>query len=298
MISSTIYHRGKFINKTECQKIKECPYCKSNSLEVVKREENTSHGYWMRCEKCCLNFVNEVPYIWVLDNYYLNYYSIDSEQKVTADNPIRIAKRIYNKVSSDLIRRKDTCIKILDWGGGDGTLSVLLAGNYLKDFKVEITNVDYHAQNNSNSVNYPNINYQAIKNLDEINEEFDLIICSAILEHVPSINENVNLLFKLLSPKGCIYFRTPYMIPFKRVLGKFQDMTYPAHIYDIGYDFYEFIASEYGVKTIYLGPSVIETALCQNFLRTLLSFFFKVPYIFLGRKWKFVGGVEFVAKKI
>jgi ubiquinone/menaquinone biosynthesis C-methylase UbiE len=298
MISSAVYHQGKFINDTEVQKIKNCPYCKSNYIVTIKREENTSDGFWMHCKKCSLNFVNQVPFNWVLDNYYHNYYNIDKVQKVTADNPMRIANRIYRKVSSELKKRKTKHLKILDWGGGDGTLSVLLAGNYFKDFKVEITNVDYHSENNLNYKLYPNINYVALKNLDEINQEFDLIICSAILEHVPNINENIVIIFKLLSANGCIYFRTPYMIPFKKLLGKFQDMTYPAHIYDIGYDFYEFIASEYCVKTLYLGPSVIETTLSENLLRTLLSFFFKLPYNILGRKWKFVGGVEFVAKKI
>ena len=98
----------------------------------------------------------------------------------------------------------------------------------------------------------PNLVINRYSTLSEVKDQnFDIIIASAIVEHLPTPKTEITRLFELLNEHGLIYFRTPYVMPIiillKR-LGINFDFTYPAHIHDLGQIFWDNILETFGLK--------------------------------------------------
>ena len=54
------------------------------------------------------------------------------------------------------------------------------------------------------------------ESMDEVKSfTFDLVIASAIIEHLPNAREVLLALFDAVGPSGCFYARTPSIVPFK-----------------------------------------------------------------------------------
>jgi ubiquinone/menaquinone biosynthesis C-methylase UbiE len=297
-MKAAIFHKSVLVKNSDVSKQSWCPFCGNSDLKTLAIEESIEiNGYWLECSQCYLVFANQMPSNAFLTDYYSNYYVDSTDSKTTFNNINRLADRIYRKARLD--RFKDMAeINILDWGGGDGSVSFALAERHFPDSStIFIDNVDYHADVIDIQKVPKNISYTSLQNLADADKKYDLIICSAILEHVPSIRENIDILIRQLKSGGAIYFRTPFMMPFKKILKSRLNMTYPAHVFDIGRGFYSQLLNRYGLKKLYLGPSIIETTLKQNPTRTLTAFLLKFPAYFLPEHWPFIGGCELVATK-
>ena len=55
------------------------------------------------------------------------------------------------------------------------------------------------------------------KSLDQLDYIFDIIISSAILEHIPELDKVLRKLFNFVSSGGYFYVRVPYIMPFKKI---------------------------------------------------------------------------------
>jgi 2-polyprenyl-3-methyl-5-hydroxy-6-metoxy-1,4-benzoquinol methylase len=116
---------------------------------------------------------------------------------------------LYKILSPISITQK---VSILDFGSGDGSVSLILSNSLLKDrftSQVDITLVDffpYVLGNDNESINV--IQYPSLEKVPE-NNTFDIIIASAILEHTKTPNETLKKLIVLLKKGGLIYSRTP-----------------------------------------------------------------------------------------
>lgn len=138
----------------------------------------------------------------------------------------------------------------------------------------------------------------------DVKEKFDLIIASAVIEHLPKPADDIKKLFILLRMGGYIYFRTPYVYPLWRDLkriGITYYMDYPIHIWDLGGKWYENLASyvKYEKKDIRLilsKPSVVEESFKNNFWLALVSYILKAPW-YVCHRWSYVGGWEAIYKK-
>ena len=135
-------------------------------------------------------------------------------------------------------------------------------------------------------------------------DKYDIIIASAVFDHIPDCSEIIKTLFTLLKKDGIFYSRTPFVVPLMVFINKFKinlDFTYPAHVHDMGDKFWNTFITKMGIsgqyKIIKSRPSIVESSFNKDFIRTLISTTFKAIW-YPFRFWKFVGGWEIFIKKV
>ena len=103
--------------------------------------------------------------------------------------------------------------KILDIGCGNGGFSINLS---LLGYKVVgVSNQEENIINAIESAKYFDVKNVSFINADvfRINEmfsdEFDIIVCTEVVEHILDDNKLFQVIFKLLKPGGQLYLTTP-----------------------------------------------------------------------------------------
>ena len=232
----------------------------------------------------------------VLDAYYSQYYEHDNEEQVTFEDVSRFSRHILSFVTLDAGAR------VLDFGGGDGGLVIDLASRL--GFDVEATLVDY-AEARQHDIG--TLTLTRVADLANVEGTFQLVIASAILEHIPTFREAITTLFDRIEPGGFFYARTPYMLPLARLLGNNIDMCFPGHVHDLGPEFWNRAIETFSLDAEMLrsGPSIVETSFRESVGRTLAAHVMKAPSRLEVRLrglptkpiWPFVGGWEVVLQK-
>ena len=98
--------------------------------------------------------------------------------------------------------------KILDIGCGNGNLSIALGslGYNVKGIDVDETSVQTAQKNNP----FPNVEFAvADANKFSISDEYDLIICTEVLEHLQTPKELVESSYRILKPGGTMIVTVP-----------------------------------------------------------------------------------------
>lgn len=237
-----------------------------------------------------------MPTAETLDRYYVDYYR-EGEERHTFHEMAKLAAHIISRLElpeTDLLR-------ILDFGGGDGALGRGIAEYLLKKGAVKRAVVSVVDYNQTGVAGSGGITVEYHRELAEVRERQALVLASAVLEHIPDVHGALTTLLELTEPGGYFYARTPYMTPFRRILRGF-DLTYPAHVHDLGPSFWNRIADTFVLKArvIFSEPSPVETAFTQAPIRTAVSRLCKavahVEHALAPRKrdyrWEWVGGWE------
>ena len=297
LLTSTIYHKGKFLLENELMPPeKSCSFCLSENRMKVANIQKNPDVYLYECLQCHAVSASRMPFKEVLDLYYSSYYDKNRSQ-VTAGNIDQFAKHLYNGFSKHL-SQGDT-FSILDFGGGNGSIAYALAKDYLlKSYKnVSIAVIDYAGIKESDIPTISLKQYQSLSQID--GEEFNLIIASAILEHIPYPEADIRKLFALLKKNGLFYARTPYILPFYSLLQRLGvqiDFTFPAHLHDLGPKFWNKTVNKlydnYKFRTLRSGPSMVETSFHQDFVRALVAHLFKWPWYLFRDFYGYIGGWE------
>jgi SAM-dependent methyltransferase len=229
-----------------------------------------------------------------LEEYYSKYYR-HSSAKVTCDAPPAFASHLA-PVIQPLLGRTD--IEMLDFGGGDGRLSRSVAGA-LGVRSARIIVVDYNTEVASGGPPHFHLEHRA--SLQDVSgSRFDVVLASAVLEHIPDPRPAFVSLLGSLRPGGIMYARTPWMAPTLRVLrslGITADFTYPGHVHDMGAQFWRsflaFLPVEAGeFRIVRDRPSLLETSFRTRPLRSTVAYLMKAPARVFGARYPFVGGWE------
>lgn len=98
--------------------------------------------------------------------------------------------------------------KLLDIGCGNGNLSIVLGslGYNVKGIDVDDTSVKTANERNT----FPNVSFEvADANKFSMNDEFDLIVCTEVLEHLEVPGELVQSAYRILKPGGTMIVTVP-----------------------------------------------------------------------------------------
>lgn len=278
-----------------------CPFCLSTDRNKVGILQDNPLVFLLKCQFCSAVSASRMPTQQAISEYYNKHYEPEESDRITFNDVSRFGKHLalyfskYNKKSR---------ISILDFGGGNGAISFSVAEVLIKNgFKsVHIVVVDYGES--ILATTNPDIIIDKISNLEDINENFDFVIASAVIEHIPEPHKIIEILLSYLNNEGIFYARTPYIAPLAKVLSMIKvgvDFTYPAHLHDLGQDFWE----KYFKKTNYIdrflivksNPSIVQTTFRDNFLKTVAAHILKAPWFLFGHHYKLVGGWEVFVRK-
>jgi hypothetical protein len=299
-LSATAFHKGKTLAEGELgPETDRCPTCRLTAprRDVVRAQ--TGPDVWFRqCPQCHGVSASRMPTPQALNDYYARYYDRALTELITTPKPERLARRIASHWSAPPRDR----IGILDFGGGDGTISVLVAGMLVASRKarhVDILVVDYVSDNPRVPPAGVTLRFAADLDIGKVEGQHDIIIASAILEHIPDFTTAFDGLMARAAPGALFYARTPSMTPLARLVP--LDLTFPAHVHDLGGAFWAALAQRLGstVTVLRHAPSIIETVLSSNLIRTLAAFCLKAPahllrHLGLPHLWPYVGGWEVI----
>ena len=245
------------------------------------------------CPSCGAASASHMPTPETLAACYKHYFDGESE-KVTFKATNR--RHLFRGIADRVTTRNH--IRILDVGGGDGSLSFEICKELLGRDRIrsaEIVVVDYAAARNSN------VKEIQIEHKDHVRDArgtFDLILVSAILEHIPDVFDTISTIKKLTTSGTVLYGRTPFALPLARVM-PFLDLGYPYHVHDMGPNYWLQFARIYDLdaEVVSSGPSMVESDLFRDPLRTVAAHVLKTPCrveMLFHRSpwWKFVGGWE------
>jgi SAM-dependent methyltransferase len=307
VVSAAAYHAGKFLYEQDLlPERRQCSWCRFNGTRPPVLAIQRNPDVWLlECPQCHAVSASRVATDAVIDGYYASYYVDTSTKRVTCGNPARHARHICRYAKPFPVPPR---VSVLDFGGGDGSighavgLELLRAGTR----QVDVFVVDYNDRLTKPA--HSGITLYHAPNLDKVPRErsFDLVLASAILEHLPEPADVTRSLLEAVAPGGFFYARTPYVVPLLNLMSRMHisyDFTFPAHFYDLGQRFWEGILVTLGMANqewvvVANRPSVVETSFSERFWRTLISYLFKAPWWVLGRSYPFTGGWEvFIQRK-
>lgn len=291
-------------------RVKKCGVCGGHKFKILGQYLKSPKINFVRCTNC-----NAVTYDKYLSaekahELYKHYkYFGDSARDgcVTFYGYKRFAKHLYRLFmrAGEGWSLKDE-IHILDFGGGDGSLSAALA-EYMIQKKLcrmaKIMVIDY-----CESLHAPHhraVRLEHLQSLEQLaeNKHYDIVIASAVFEHLPKPGAAMKKLFGAVKEGGVMYIRTPYKYPFRVSLAKLgigYDLQYPEHLWDFGgYGWWKDLAGKIGCRQMVLAvsqPSIVESSFRVHFLAALAAYALKAPG-YVMHKWPYVGGWETVFVK-
>lgn len=304
-----VFQSGIHVRKEDIYNSSKCPICLSQkSREKVLNIQNHPKVDLLFCKNCYGSSASSMPKKEKLNEYYSKYYQNSNKktkENISFYNAKKLAKHIAASIDMRNFRKE---ISILDFGGGDGSISIEL-GNCLqkinKNLFVKIIVIDF---SNTKTISFKNMNVTFGRELNNIKTKFNIILASAVLEHIPELGTIMRILFSLMKNDGSYFYaRTPFIGSIKKLF-KFMDFTYPFHVHDIGCSFWNRIITTFSLKNtkaIFSRPAIPETDFKQTFIPTLISYILKFPahlevWLFKTKKdifWKYYGSWEVLLLK-
>lgn len=276
-----------------------CPFCASTERSPLAVLQEEPEVVLLRCHVCHAMSASRMPRPKALEKYYSHYYD-DKEKKITSDIPGQMALHIIRNARPSMGDLAGRDIFLLDYGGGDGSISTRVAHELLGQGarKVNIALMDY--DRSTKEVSGQQIQITRPDDLAEIaDNSIDIVIASAVIEHIPEPRDVLVKLFSSLKSGGILYARTPYVMPLLRLARLFNlkfDFTYPAHVHDLGARFWNNITHilpiEGRLQVLRSTPSIVETSFQQHFARTLAAHILKIPGYVFKETYGLVGGWE------
>jgi len=252
-----------------------------------------------------------MPTAQLLIDYYATFYTAGTSpsggpHNVATENPERAARHMAKMISPILHKSKgkvptSEIIRVLDYGGGDGTLSVLLVRELIRRkicSSAEVTVVDL--SDGFTKLSLDKTQVTKFPSLDLVGSElgYDVVVASAVLEHIPNFRPILESLVDRLQPGGLMYLRTPWSSALATTLshvGVGYDMSFPEHVHDMGGDFWKKAAGSLNgrdVRVMISRPSFVSTSLAKSPFMTIVAALLKAPSYVLGPRWPYVGGWE------
>lgn len=271
---ATPYHQSRHLPAESLEDASAaCPACgNTRPRDVVCRIQDEPRVDLLECGHCGICSASMMPTAAALEDYYSSYYAAEGDKHTFAEVG-RFGRHVARRLEGHF-----EVLRVLDFGGGDGTLALAVARCALEESRadrVELTIVDSTPARHSEDAR---ITVRSVDELDAVEGRFDLVIASAILEHVPAVGACLKRLFGLCAPGALFYARTPYWAPLAKWTRR-VDLTFPGHVHDIGPPFWNHIGATYGIGAVLVAsqPSIVETGFGDAPVRTLAAHVLKAP---------------------
>ncbi|PIT88151.1 MAG: hypothetical protein COU29_04030 [Candidatus Magasanikbacteria bacterium CG10_big_fil_rev_8_21_14_0_10_36_32] len=157
------------------------------------------------CNKCGFVFADSVPSPDIFDNYYaaMSKYEFNYKDGVVPEEHIKHFTKIADFITPHL---KNKNVKILDIGcSTGGLLSILKSKGYLNLLGIDPSSSCVNAVKKLYGIE------AMVNNISNFNsnEKFDLIILSAVLEHLVDFESSMCKIRSLLSDSGMLFIEVP-----------------------------------------------------------------------------------------
>jgi 2-polyprenyl-3-methyl-5-hydroxy-6-metoxy-1,4-benzoquinol methylase len=130
--------------------------------------------------------------------------------------------RLFIRLCEDKSRQLGRQLTVLDVGCSNGSNSFPVAslGHHLLGIDISSESVEYAGKRNS----FPNARFM-VHNLVEqpLEEKFDLVICSEVLEHLTEPGTLIRAMAEVLEPGGLLVITVPNGYGPREVLGRFEN---------------------------------------------------------------------------
>jgi SAM-dependent methyltransferase len=302
MIQAAAFHASRHVAESQLEPVERaCAFCGAETRRVVHRLQSDPEVLLLQCDRCHASTASRRPTDQALAELYSTYYNDKAPDapRVTFNYVERFGDHLARAWLHS--RKHQPRVRILDFGGGDGGVAIATARTLLgaRVESAEITLVDFHEK--PADPGDPRITIRRFAELEEAGGGYDLVVASAVIEHLPRPRPVLDALLAALGPGGLFYARTPWILPIMRTTGRLGlrwDFTYPAHLHDLGQDFWEHhFANLPGFTLQRSQPSLVETTLDQFLVRTLAAHLLKAPWRLFGRHWPWVGGWEVFVRR-
>lgn len=284
-----------------------CPACDSTTPRTVIAQANEFPRVdWLGCSVCRGASLSRMPSDEYLDAFYAGYYA-SHRRSSDVDNALwpKIARSILKAV-----RLRDTgsdAFRILDFGGGRGGVSLTIAKQLARKRSVTVTIVDRSFEQSHESGIEDGIAVERVRTLPQAEGTFDLVIASAVLEHVPRLAPVLrDLLGKIHESGGAFYARTPYGLPLHKLSSRYN-MHFPQHVHDLGPSFWNRLMDRHAItaRAVVSQPSIVESIIWDRPVETVAANILKFPgrverWLRKSPKdylWSWVGGWELFLTK-
>lgn len=249
-----------------------CPFC--NGIKLVGTGTNVQTEpvvEYLECHNCFAYFTDRAPTASYLAKFYHNtiYEGTISKSDALA---IRLANSILGGPVHEVLTVTSSRLHVMDFGGGSGSLGLAIK-HRLGRPDTRITLVDLYEPRGYSGIDF----LTPEELLSSRDSSFDLIVLSAVIEHLAQPGAVIADLYQRVRTGGFIYFRAPSLFP----LGKLRPnlLRWPEHLSDLPPRFWHELPRSLGwkVEIVKSCPSQTSDRFRDNFLAALLANFMKLP---------------------
>ena len=146
-MKSTLFNQVSIVEEQHLEREnKKCVFCNHSKFKNIYQIQNKPQVMLKQCLNCYACMTSRFPTKNYLVTYYQNYYKSfgNNDDCITFQHHYRFGKYLSHKIGKYI---KKKAISILDFGGGDGSMSVSLAKELInKGFnKIDILVIDLNA---------------------------------------------------------------------------------------------------------------------------------------------------------
>ena len=279
-----------------------CPICGADRAQAVRQLplQDSPVVEMMRCPNCKASSASAMPSAAHLDKVY-----DPAHYSATLSNDAQITQALADNIVAEYRRSfalPNTKLKVLDYGGGNGKLAIAirdkLRAAYPSGPEISATVVDIKKLTED-----PSVDFLFVDEFLETDEHYDIIVASAVLEHIPDLQAILKRLLRSGEVDTLVYARCPFEVPLASLAG--YRIRWPVHVHDIGPDFWRWVESDSDGRVSLLASrtSLTETSFRSAALRTTLAHLFKFPshvekrllqplFGYQREVWRLVGGWE------
>lgn len=207
-----------------------CPVCGHPESERESALVQTNPPVGIRiCALCRAAFTERFPSNEYLESLYApDAYTPDLNESPGAVQ--RLATHVVDGMHA-LGLTEHTTLRLLDFGGANGTLLrevVARLPDSVDRERSRFVVADLFPQELD-----PPLEYVRSADLSPTDDRFDVILLSAVIEHLPNAGDELRRLDRHLRDGGLMYGRTPWDMPFVRLVPSYS-LRWPRHLLDLG----------------------------------------------------------------